>query len=73
MSLFFHLTKSYNLFFLLLSCVALVPDLSPFDGASYVFCIVLMLGVSIAKDLFSEIRRYRGGQTTEWCKSTERT
>lgn len=62
MNVLLQFTKSYNLFFLLLCCIVLIPGLTPFSGLAYISCVVLVVSISVLKDGLSEIKRHRRDQ-----------
>lgn len=59
MRLFKELSKSFNLFFLFLCCVVLVPNLTPFSRTSYIVCVAVVLSTNIVKTALSEFKRYQ--------------
>ncbi|KAI5184258.1 hypothetical protein NEHOM01_0003, partial [Nematocida homosporus] len=57
--LFKEFTKSFNLFFLFLCCVVLIPNFTPFSSVSYIACVAMVISVNIVKHALSELKRYR--------------
>ncbi|KAI5192326.1 phospholipid-transporting ATPase [Nematocida sp. AWRm77] len=64
MRLLKEMTKSFNLFFVFLCCIVLIPNLTPFSGLSYIVCVAMVLSINIMKAALSEFKRYQADKET---------
>ncbi|EIJ94232.1 uncharacterized protein NEPG_00899 [Nematocida parisii ERTm1] len=54
-----EMTKTFNLFFVILCCIVMVPNLTPFSKTSYILCIIFYICTSILKTGINEIKKYK--------------
>ncbi|KAI5180466.1 phospholipid-transporting ATPase [Nematocida sp. AWRm80] len=62
--MFKEFTKSFNLFFLFLCCIVLIPNFTPFSSTSYILCVMMVISVNIIKAGVGEIKRYNMDRIT---------
>ncbi|KAI5192757.1 phospholipid-transporting ATPase [Nematocida minor] len=56
--LFRESTKSFNIFFLILCCIVLVPGLTSFSKSTYIACVLVIMSVNILKTAVQELKKY---------------
>lgn len=56
--LFRECTKSFNIFFLIMCCIVLVPGLTKFSKSAYILCVLMIISVNILKAAVHEIKKY---------------
>ncbi|KAI5172761.1 hypothetical protein NEFER03_1793 [Nematocida sp. LUAm3] len=56
---FKEFTKSFNLFFLFLCCIVMIPGFTPFSGITYIICICSVISINIVKTAVEEIKKYQ--------------
>ncbi|KAI5149682.1 phospholipid-transporting ATPase [Nematocida ausubeli] len=54
-----EMTKTFNLFFVILCCIVMIPNLTSFSKSSYILCISFYICTSILKTGINEIKKYR--------------
>lgn len=60
--MFRECTKSYNIFFLFMCCIVLIPGLTKFSRSAYILCVIMIISVNILKAAVQEMRKYAADQ-----------